>query len=259
MALYWTILFFCLLTTGCPTRKAIRQWCHALWNFCKKSSARWSGNPRHFRKTLTTTQDDTEFNPPPKPERRFRKKPAWVLRKIILLCALNPRASLRDIENIFNRSEALISGETVSHTYINRILKTYAYQIKVQAKEIHNRRPKPVPRHLIWVADLTFLPNTNGTSHPILGMVEHASRTCLTLTALRSKTSVMLLRVLADVIERLDQQPEIFKTDNEAIFTSKTFRFGLWLCGIRPLTRHHPGRMEKWNVFSVSSNKKPEG
>jgi len=238
MTLYWIILFFCGLTARYPPRKAIGQWRHVLWYFHKKIGiiAGLKNNSCYYRKATAPPKDNVEFNQPPKPGRRFRKKPEWVLQKIIRLGALNPQASLRDIENIFNRSEALISGETVSHTYVSRILKTHAYQIKVLAKDIHNRRPKAVPHHLIWAADLTFLPDANETPQPILGIVEHASRACLTLTAIHNKTSVTLLRLLADVIEHLSQKPKILRTDNEAIFTSKAFRFGLWLSGIKHQT-----------------------
>jgi len=108
--------------------------------------------------------------------------------------------------------------------------------IKKLAREKHNQHPRPVPRHLIWAADLTFLPNAKGNSQHVLGMVEHASRACLYLKAVHNKTSVTLLRALADTIELTQQRPEIFRTDNEPIFTSKAFRLGLWLSNIKHQT-----------------------
>lgn len=172
------------------------------------------------------------FRSTPKPGKKFQRKPDRIRRKVIRLCAINPNASLRNIQAQFNRSEAARSGETVSHTYVSRVRKAHAYETGLLARENHNRRPRPVPRHLVWAADLTFLPDANGKPQPILGVIEHASRACLTLKALPNKTSVVLLRTLADVIERLGQKPTLLRTDNEPIFTSRVFRFGLWLAGI---------------------------
>lgn len=203
---------------------------------------------------------EPEFHPAPKAGGKFQGKPARARQKVIRLCAINPHASLRDIQAQFNRSEAARSGETVSHTYVSRVRKAHAYEIGLLARENHNRRPRPVPRHLIWATDLTFLPNERVTAQPLLGILEHASRACLTLTALPSKTSVVLLRTLADVIERLEQKPKILRTDNEAIFTSKAFRFGLWLARIRHQTTDvaspwQNGKIERFSGFSSKRSK----
>jgi transposase InsO family protein len=64
------------------------------------------------------------------------------------------------------------------------------------------------------------------------GLVEHSSRTSLCLHGLNDKASITLLRHLLDAIEKYGK-PTFLRTDNEAIFTSRLFRFGLWLLGIR--------------------------
>ncbi|NIP27488.1 MAG: DDE-type integrase/transposase/recombinase, partial [Phycisphaerae bacterium] len=40
------------------------------------------------------------------------------------------------------------------------------------------------------------------------------------------------LRHLLDAIERYGK-PKFLRTDNETVFTSRLFRFGLWLLGIK--------------------------
>ncbi len=186
-----------------------------------------------FGKAKIQTEDQKpDFIDPSKRGGKFRPKPERVLRKVIRYCALNPHGSLRDIRDQFNRSEVLRSGETVSHTYVGRVRHKHAHDIGLLKKEYHNRRPKPVPLHLIWASDLTFCTDNHGNSQPILGLLEHASRACLTLKALPNKTSATLLRTLADVIELLGQKPKFLRTDNEPVFTSRAFRFGLWLVGI---------------------------
>lgn len=53
--------------------------------------------------------------------------------------------------------------------------------------------------------------------------------------ALKDKTSVTLLRHLLNAVERFGK-PKILRTDNETVFTSRLFRLGLWLMGIRHQT-----------------------
>ena len=52
------------------------------------------------------------------------------------------------------------------------------------------------------------------------------------LKALRDKASNTLLRSLIDGIEQFGK-PGIIRTDNEAVFVSRLFRFGLWALGIK--------------------------
>jgi transposase InsO family protein len=63
------------------------------------------------------------------------------------------------------------------------------------------------------------------------------------------KSTILLLRCLLDAIERFGA-PKILRTDNEAIFTSRLFRFALSLLGIRHQRTEpaHPwqnGRIER--------------
>jgi len=69
----------------------------------------------------------------------------------------------------------------------------------------------------------------------VLGIVEHQSRSCLCLTALADKASITLLESLITAIKRYGK-PKIVRTDNEAVFTSRLFRFGLWVLGIKHQT-----------------------
>ncbi len=77
--------------------------------------------------------------------------------------------------------------------------------------------------------DLTGKTDTQNKLHNILGIIDHGSRNCLCLKGLKSKASITLLRYLLDMIEHYGK-PKIIRTDNEAVFTLRLFRFGLsWL------------------------------
>lgn len=71
-----------------------------------------------------------------------------------------------------------------------------------------------------------FLPDTARNSDG------EEPRLSLDLTALKDKASISILRTLLDAIE-IFGKPKFLRTDNEPVFTSRLFRFGLWLIGIR--------------------------
>ena len=82
--------------------------------------------------------------------------------------------------------------------------------------------------------DLTGKTDINGYQHTLFSIVEHHSRACLKPKALHTKASIALLRELLDAIEALENsKPKIIRTDNEAVFTSRMFRFSLWLLRIK--------------------------
>ena len=68
--------------------------------------------------------------------------------------------------------------------------------------------------------------------HCILGIVEHHSRAALMLGVVKDKASITLLECLLAVVKK-HGKPTFIRTDNEAVFTSRLFRFGLWMLGIR--------------------------
>lgn len=159
-------------------------------------------------------------------------KPAWVRKEIIHLKALMPDAGCRKISDTFNRIFAHSRGMTVSKTFANEVMRRNNYEIQVLRREIKNRTPRPVPANLIWGMDLTGKTDGQGNLHNMIGIIEHQSRACLGLAALRDKTAITILRFLLDVVE-VYGKPRFLRTDNEPVFTSWLFRTGLWLIGIR--------------------------
>lgn len=80
--------------------------------------------------------------------------------------------------------------------------------------------------------DLTFLSDQTKSLIPILGIIDHQSRLSLSLTQLQTKSTINILRVLFNAVE-LFGKPEIIRTDNESMFTSRLFRLSCWLLGIK--------------------------
>lgn len=176
-------------------------------------------------------------------------KPQWVKHEVMKLKAIMPQAGCRTVADTFNRM-FLDKYMSVGKSFVHGVFKKYDYQIQVLRKRIKNARPKAVPKNLIWGMDLTGKMDTEGNMHSLLGIVEHKSRASLCLTALKDKTSVVLLRHLLNAVERFGK-PKILRTDNDAVFISWLFKAALLLLGIkhRPIQPSCPwqnGRIERF-------------
>jgi putative transposase len=145
--------------------------------------------------------------------------------------ALMPQAGCRSLAGSFNRRFAH-QGMRVGKSYVNDTLRKHKYEIRALRKRLKHRRPRAMPLNRVWAMDLTGKQDTGGRVHNILGLVEHGSRANLCLAALQDKASIALLRCLLDAVEKYGR-PRFLRTDNEAVFTSRLFRVGLWLLGIR--------------------------
>lgn len=164
---------------------------------------------------------------------RARAKPSWVKQEVIRLKALMREAgTCRAIAEIFNRRFGERRKMAVGRTWVNETIREYRYEIEVVGRQIKNARPKPVPRNLVWGMDLTGKTTLDGTTRVVLAILEHASRAALWLEALQGKSSWTLIVKLAEAIKRYGK-PKAIRTDNESVFTSRVFRFALFLLGIR--------------------------
>jgi transposase InsO family protein len=163
---------------------------------------------------------------------RLPAKPEWVRQEVIRLKALIPKAGCRAISAIFNRRFAAKRRMTVGKTFVSELLRKHRYEIDVVRRRIKNARPKPVPRNLVWALDLTGKATLDGATRTMLGILEHASRAALWLEALETKSSWTLISKLIAAIHRYGK-PQAVRTDNEAVFTSRTFRLALLLLGIQ--------------------------
>ncbi len=160
------------------------------------------------------------------------QKPECIKHEIIRLKALMPQAGCRSIADICNRRFAASRKVTVGKTFVHQILQQHDYEIQTLRRNLKHAKPKTVPRNFIWGIDLTGKTDTRGSLHFLLGILDHGSRALLHLQALHDKTSRTLIACIGEVIST-HGKPKVIRTDNEAIFTSRIFRRGLKLLGIR--------------------------
>jgi transposase InsO family protein len=175
-----------------------------------------------------------------------------------------PGTGCRKLAYIFNRSCGHL-GITVGKTYVSNVIHKYRYEIETQRKKVRNRRHRPTSPNRVWGLDLTFVSDQQSRQYPVFGIVDHGTRANLALIPLENKSALMLLHAIGAAIA-LYGKPKIIRTDNEGMFKSWLFRFGLRLFGIRhQLTDPHcpwqNGRIErffgtfkeKFNSWSVKN------
>ncbi len=165
---------------------------------------------------------------------RFRPKPPWVHKEVIRLKAFMPKAGCRTISLTFKR---LHDGKSkrpmlIGKSYFAEVLKRSQEEGMQARRRLRRRKPRASGRNRIWALDLTYAGQGGGQPLPLLGVLDHGTRACLALQALERKTTVAVLRALLDLVERFGR-PAVLRTDNEATFTSRLFRFALFLLGTR--------------------------
>ena len=166
-------------------------------------------------------------------------KPKWVRDEIIRLKALMPEAGCRTIAHHFNRRWQSRRQMTVSKTYVADTCRRHQYLIYEARRKMKHRVPRPDPRNRIWGCDLLTKTDQHGTPHLALAIVDHGSRAAVRLRSLSDKSSLQLVHELVQAVKRYGR-PTFLRTDNEAVFTSMWFTWGLRLLGIRH-QRSEPG------------------
>jgi|GEM_PF-1029250 len=177
-------------------------------------------------------------------------KPRWVRRELIRIKAHVPLAGVRQVADIFNRNFAPKTGVSVGKTFVYKILRDNIYEVKKLRKKWKRRVPKPMAKNIVWGMDMTGIEDTEGTTKTVFGILDHGTRKCLSLKSISDKASITLLKALITAIEAYGK-PKSLRTDNESVFVSKLFRFGLWILGIRHQRSHmhspwENGRIERF-------------
>jgi len=154
-----------------------------------------------------------------------------VLQKLSIILPDTRTGHCRTLADLFNRRFAALRV-SVGKTWVCYTLQQHHHAVVLKRKELRNKAPYQVTPFRYWGMDLTGVTDQHGKTHTVLGICEHHSRKALCLSALRDKASVTLVRAICAAIE-LYGKPRIIRTDNEAVFTSRTFHWALTLLGIK--------------------------
>lgn len=146
---------------------------------------------------------------------KSNRKPRWVKKEALRLCAFLPNLGCRKIANQFNRIY-LSSGESISKNYVYRLRLSHQYEINSIKRIYKNRIPKEIPIHQTWGIDITGKVYQNENRH-ILGIIEHGSRFLLKIEHIRTKSSIQILKLILNTIETT-QKPKYIRTETKLSF-----------------------------------------
>lgn len=161
-----------------------------------------------------------------------RKKPQWVVDKVLYLAAISGYGAGK-VAELFNQRYGH-NGDSVGKTFVYYQIKNQQYQIRILRRDIKNTPPRAVPVNQTWGMDLTTV-TLNRQQKLVLGIVDHGSRLSISLRELSSKHSDVLLLEICRAIKQFGL-PKFIRTDNEVCFNSWWLKGCLKLLGIKKQT-----------------------
>src|SRR5690606_37729953 len=76
----------------------------------------------------------------------------------------------RKIADTFNRLHADKRKVTVGKTFVYNTIKKHRYEITILRRKIKNKRPRSLPKNLVWSIDLTKVTDQDKSSHTLLAL-----------------------------------------------------------------------------------------
>ncbi|MCS4308605.1 hypothetical protein M2404_002963 [Rheinheimera pacifica] len=167
-----------------------------------------------------------------RPYYKNRKKPQWIIDKVLYLAAISGYGAGK-VAELFNQRYGH-NGDSVSKTFVYYQIKNQQYQIRILRRNIRNKPPGTTPVNQAWGMDLTTV-TLNKRQKLLLGIVDHGSRLNLKLQQLKSKHSAAIMLEVVQTIRHFGF-PKFIRTDNEACFNSWWLNSCLKLLGIKHQT-----------------------
>ena len=156
------------------------------------------------------------------------RKPAWVADEVLRLAV--HLQGCRSVAITFNRLHG--SRASVGKTWVNELCNTRAADLLAMRRDMRARVPRPCHVGERWALDLTFIPAAGGSSHALLGIIDHGSRLALRLKVLPRKCTWTLLGHVCLAIAA-HGRPRSIRTDIESMFTSRLWQRAFKIAGIR--------------------------
>jgi putative transposase len=119
---------------------------------------------------------------------------------------------------------------SVSPSYVGNVIRRKRRELAL-ARDT-GRKPHAEPPLGIWGIDMTGLPLTDGNSICVFGILDHGSRICLQATTMARYNSFILLGKLIQTMGEWGL-PKAIRSDNDAVFKTKLFRWTLKLVGVQ--------------------------
>lgn len=142
-----------------------------------------TGHSFYRRGSCNKSEDDVSAHPDDSQVfSRNRKKPQWVVDKVLYLMAIS-NSSYGKVGQLFNQLHG--DQETVSKTFVYNKVKQHQYEMLRIKREIKRKPPRSIPVNQTWGLDLTTV-TVDKQSKLILGVIDHGSRFNLRETLINS-------------------------------------------------------------------------
>ena len=184
-----------------------------------------------FWNAIFTVRKSNAFRVKTTPVQVFKsnRKPDWVVDKVIQLKANDLSLSCRKLSDSFNRQ--YVGVERISHQTVNNYLRRHQADVLLKRQQLKRRQPVIGVKNRVWGMDLTGK-QVDGKVRYILGAIDHGTRSNVILQVVQDKSSLVLLQCLFKAIKRYGK-PQVIRTDNEAVFCSRSFCWALRLLNIK--------------------------
>lgn len=183
------------------------------------------------RRPLAQTPLDPQLAAQRAPWHRTRAKPPWVGDELVRMKAFGKNLGYKKLADAFNRRFADALGMSVAPSTVRRILIKRRADVIALRREVRNRVPRVVARNSTWGLDLTTVTDMTKRQRLVLGLVDHGTRACISLTELADKRSLTILREIVAAIRQFGFPTKI-RVDNEASLKSRLMRAALRVLGI---------------------------
>jgi putative transposase len=163
------------------------------------------------------------------------KKPDWMRFEILKLKDDLSALGYKKLAHTFNLKH---TGEVddfgravyVSASFVGNVIRRRRHELALARAQA--RKPHAEPLLGVWGIDMTGLPLTSGESISAFGILDHGSRICLAATPVARYNSLILLGRLIQTMGEWGL-PRAIRSDNDAVFKTKLFRWTLKLIGVQ--------------------------
>jgi putative transposase len=163
---------------------------------------------------------------------RTRAKPPWVGDELVRMKAFGKNLGYKKLADAFNRRFVDALSMSVAPSTVRRILIKRRADVIALRREVRNRVPRTVHRNSTWGLDLTTVTDMTKRQRLVLGLVDHGTRACISLTELADKRSLTLLREIVAAIRQFGV-PKTIRVDNDPSLKSRLMHATLRLIGVK--------------------------
>jgi transposase InsO family protein len=143
----------------------------------------------------------------------------------------HPEWSHRKLADVFNQRHRA-EGFSVGRTWVRELCKRQAYEALHRRRQWKHRVPEAQPFRHTWGFDATYVRDSHGSPHIVLGVVDHGSRLDVALRRVRRFNVWTLLGTLFLAFGE-HGVPLALKLDNHPVHHARWFKRIMRMAGVR--------------------------